>query len=359
MNDLLSKLEAIHFRFIEVGTMITDPDIISDMDRFVKLSKEYRDLEELESYYKRYSNVLSNLSSGKELLEQETDPEMREMAKEEIDALEQERPILEEEIKMMLIPKDPEDDKNAILELRAGTGGDEACIFVEDVFRMYTMYFKEMGWQTEVINSSEGTVKGFKEISMQITGAGIYGTLKFESGVHRVQRVPETESQGRVHTSAITVAVLPEAEEVDFKLDMNDVRKDTFRASGAGGQHINKTESAIRLTHIPTGVVVECQDGRSQHKNLEQAISVLRSRLYQAELDRVHNERAAHRKTLVSTGDRSAKIRTYNYPQGRITDHRINKTMYNLASFMNGDIQELIDALRMAENAEKLKGQES
>jgi peptide chain release factor 1 len=259
----------------------------------------------------------------------------------------------------MLIPKDPEDDKNAIVELRAGTGGDEACIFVEDVFRMYTMYFKEMGWQVEVVNSSEGTVKGFKEISMQITGVGIYGALKFESGVHRVQRVPETESQGRVHTSAITVAVLPEAEEVDFNLDMNDVRKDTFRASGAGGQHINKTESAIRLTHIPTGVVVECQDGRSQHKNLEQAISVLRSRLYQAELDRVHNERAAQRKTLVSTGDRSAKIRTYNYPQGRITDHRINKTMYNLSVFMNGDIQEMIDALRMAENAEKLKGEEA
>ena len=242
MSDLLSKLEAIHFRFIEVGKMITDPDIISDMDRFVKLSKEYRELEELESYYKRYSNVLSNLSSGKALLEQETDPEMREMAKEEIDTLEQERPVLEEEIKMMLIPKDPEDDKNAIVELRAGTGGDEACIFVEDIFRMYTMYFKEMGWQAEVINSSEGTTKGFKEITIQITGAGIYGAMKFESGVHRVQRVPETESQGRVHTSAITVAVLPEAEEVDFKLDMNDVRKDTFRASGAGGQHINKTE---------------------------------------------------------------------------------------------------------------------
>ncbi|MFM7566906.1 MAG: peptide chain release factor 1, partial [Flavobacteriales bacterium] len=315
--------------------------------------------EELETYYKRYANLLSNLQSGKALLEVETEPEMREMAKEEIDALEQEKPLLEEEIKLMLIPKDPEDDKNAIVELRAGTGGDEACIFVEDVFRMYTMFFKEMGWQVEVINSSEGTVKGFKEISLQVSGVGIYGSLKFESGVHRVQRVPETESQGRVHTSAITVAVLPEAEEVDFKLDMNDVRKDTFRASGAGGQHINKTESAIRLTHIPTGVVVECQDGRSQHKNLEQAISVLRSRLYQAELDRVHNERAAQRKTLVSTGDRSAKIRTYNFPQGRITDHRINKTMYNLSSFMNGDIQELIDALRMAENAEKLKGQEA
>ncbi|MFM7681487.1 MAG: peptide chain release factor 1 [Bacteroidota bacterium] len=358
MSDLLSKLEAIHIRFVEVGKMITDPEIISNMDRFVKLNKEYRDLESLDEVYKSFKNLLDNLKSAKELLEVETDPEMREMAKMEIDEMEQKRPEMEEEIKMMLIPKDPEDDKNAILELRAGTGGDEACIFVEDIFRMYTMFFKEMGWQYDILNSSEGTVKGLKEISMEVTGAGIYGMLKFESGVHRVQRVPETESQGRVHTSAITVAVLPEAEEVDFELDMNDVRKDTFRASGAGGQHINKTESAIRLTHIPTGVVVECQDGRSQHKNLEKAISVLRSRLYQAELDRIHNERAAQRKTLVSTGDRSAKIRTYNYPQGRITDHRINKTMYNLSSFMNGDIQEMIDSLKMAENAEKLKGQE-
>jgi peptide chain release factor 1 len=358
MSDLLSKLEAIHFRFVEVGKMITDPDIISNMDRFVKLNKEYRDLEELDTVYKSFKNLIDNLHSAKELLEVETDPEMREMAKMEIDELEHQRPLMEEEIKLMLIPKDPEDDKNAILELRAGTGGDEACIFVEDVFRMYTMYFKEMGWNYDILNSSEGSVKGFKEISMEISGNGIYGMLKFESGVHRVQRVPETESQGRVHTSAITVAVLPEAEEVDFELEMNDVRKDTFRASGAGGQHINKTESAIRLTHIPSGLVVECQDGRSQHKNLEKAISVLRSRLYQQELDRIHNERAAQRKTLVSTGDRSAKIRTYNYPQGRITDHRINKTIYNLSSFMNGDIQEMIDALKMAENAEKLKGQE-
>lgn len=359
MSDLLSKLEAIHFRFVEVGKMITDPDIISNMDRFVKLNKEYRELEELDAVYKSYKNLLGNLQSAKDLLEVETDQEMRDMAKMEIDELEHQRPIMEEEIKMMLIPKDPEDDKNAILELRAGTGGDEACIFVEDIFRMYTMYFKEMGWQYDILNSSEGSVKGFKEISMEISGTGIYGMLKFESGVHRVQRVPETESQGRVHTSAITVAVLPEAEEVDFELDMNDVRKDTFRASGAGGQHINKTESAIRLTHIPSGLVVECQDGRSQHKNLEKAISVLRSRLYQQELDRIHNERAAQRKTLVSTGDRSAKIRTYNYPQGRITDHRINKTIYNLSSFMNGDVQEMIDALKMAENAEKLKGQEA
>ncbi|MCE2742362.1 MAG: peptide chain release factor 1 [Fluviicola sp.] len=359
MEDLLKKLEAINYRFIEVGTLIVDPDIISDMDRYVKLSKEYRDLEEVVIAYKEYKNIFDNIKSSKELLEIEEDQEMREMAKMEINDLEQKRPELEERIKMLLIPKDPEDDKNAIMELRAGTGGDEACIFVEDIFRMYTMFFKEIGWKYEIINSSEGTTKGYKEISMNIEGEGLYGMLKFESGVHRVQRVPETESQGRVHTSAITVAVLPEAEEVDFHLDMNDVRKDTFRASGAGGQHINKTESAIRLTHIPTGTVVECQDGRSQHKNLAQAITVLRSRLYQAELDRVHEIRAAHRKTLVSTGDRSAKIRTYNYPQGRITDHRIGKTIYNLSAFMNGDIQDMIDALKMAENAEKMKGEEN
>ena len=359
MSDLLSKLEAIHFRFIEVGKMIVDPDIISDMTRYVKLNKEYKDLEEIDTIYKSFKNLLGNIQSSRELLEIETDPEMREMAKMEIEDLENKRPVMEEDIKMLLIPKDPEDDKNAIIELRAGTGGDESCIFVEDCFRMYTMFFKEMGWQYEVMNSSEGSMKGYKEIVIEITGAGVYGTLKFESGVHRVQRVPETESQGRVHTSAITVAVLPEAEEVDFNLDMNDVRKDTFRASGAGGQHINKTESAIRLTHIPTGTVVECQDGRSQHKNLEKAISVLRSRLYQKELDRVHNERAAQRKTLVSTGDRSEKIRTYNYPQGRITDHRINKTIYNLSAFMNGDIKDMIDSLKLAENAEKLQGQDA
>ena len=357
MSDLIQKLEAIHFRFIEVGNLITDPDIIADMKRYVKLNKEYRDLEVLDQTYKTYSNLLSNLKSARELLESETDEEMREMAKMEISELDEKRPLLEEEIKVMLIPKDPEDDKNAIIELRAGTGGDEACIFVEDIFRMYTMYFKEKSWKHDIIHSSEGTVKGYKEISMSIEGDGIYGMLKFESGAHRVQRVPETESQGRVHTSAITVAVLPEAEEVDFELNMTDVRRDTFRASGAGGQHVNKTESAIRLTHIPTGVVVECQDGRSQHKNLEKATSVLRSRLYQAELDRINDERAAQRKTLVASGDRSAKVRTYNYPQGRITDHRINKTMYNLSSFMNGDIQDMIDALKMAENAEKLKGE--
>jgi peptide chain release factor 1 len=358
MNDLLQKLEAINIRFIEVGTLIVDPDIIGDMKRYVKLNKEYKDLEELVKIYKEYKGLIDNLESSKELLKNEEDPEMREMAKAEIDELENKRPKMEEDIKMMLIPKDPEDEKSAIMEFRAGTGGDEACIFVEDCFRMYTMFFKERGWKYEVINSNEGSTAGYREISINIDAPAAYGVLKFESGVHRVQRVPETESQGRVHTSAITIAVLPEAEEVDIELNMADVRRDTYRASGAGGQHVNKTESAIRLTHIPTGVVAECQDGRSQHKNLEKAISMLRSRLYQIELEKVQSERAEHRKSLVSTGDRSAKIRTYNYPQGRVTDHRINKTMYNLASFMNGDIQEMIDALKMAENAEKLQSSE-
>jgi peptide chain release factor 1 len=358
MQNLVQKLEDIKIRFIEVGRLITDPDIISDMKRFVKLNKEYRDLEEIVSVFDNYKKITNDIENSKAILATESDVDFREMAKIEIEELEPKKNALEEQIQTLLIPKDPDDDKNVIVELRAGTGGDEACIFVEDIFRMYTMYFKEMGWSFEIINSNEGGTKGYKEISMDVVGEGIYGMLKFESGVHRVQRVPETESQGRVHTSAITVAVLPEAEEVDFELNMGDVRKDTFRASGAGGQHINKTESAIRLTHIPTGLVVECQDGRSQHKNLEKAISVLRSRLYQREMDRVHEERAAHRKSLVSTGDRSAKIRTYNYPQGRITDHRIGKTIYNLSAFMNGDIQEMIDALKMAENAERMKGME-
>lgn len=358
MNELLQKLEAIHIRFVEVGKLIVDPEIIADMKRYVKLNKEYKDLDEIDQVYKKYKNIIENLENSKALLQQEDDPEMREMAKMEIDELEGIRPGMEEDIKMLLIPKDPEDEKSAIMELRAGTGGDEACIFVEDCFRMYTMFFKERGWSYEVVNTNEGTVKGYKEITVNIDAPAAYGVLKFESGVHRVQRVPETESQGRVHTSAITVAVLPEAEEVDFELNMSDVRRDTYRASGAGGQHVNKTESAIRLTHIPTGVVAECQDGRSQHKNLEKATSMLRSRLFQIELEKIQSERAEHRKSLVSTGDRSAKIRTYNYPQGRITDHRIGKTLYKLDAFMNGDIQEMIDSLKMAENAEKLKGEE-
>jgi len=358
MEDLLKKLDVIQSRFEEVSVLITDPDIISDMTRYVKLNKEYKDLEEIVTVYKEYGLTVLNIKNTKDILSTENDPEYREMAQMELEDLLPRKEDLEDRIKYLLIPKDPEDDKNVILELRAGTGGDEACIFVEDVFRMYTMYFKEKGWSYEVLNSNEGGTKGFKEITMNIEGDGIYGALKFESGVHRVQRVPETESQGRVHTSAITVAVLPEAEEVDIDLNMTDVKRDTFRASGAGGQHVNKTESAIRLTHLPSGIVVECQDGRSQHKNLEKAISVLRSRLYQKELEKKNEERAAQRKSLVSTGDRSAKIRTYNYPQGRITDHRINKTIYNLSAFMNGDIQDMIDSLKMAENAERMKGEE-
>ena len=282
------------------------------------------------------------------------DQEFKEMAKLELEDFLEKKVQLDDKIKWLLIPKDPDDNKNVIMEIRAGTGGDEACIFVEDVFRMFTMYFKEKSWSYDVINSNEGGTKGFREISLSISGEGVYGKLKFESGVHRVQRVPETESQGRVHTSAITVAVLPEAEDVDFDLNLADVKKDTYRSSGAGGQHVNKTESAVRLTHLPTNTVVECQDGRSQHKNYEKALKVLRSRLYQAEVERVEQERADQRKSLVSTGDRSAKIRTYNYPQGRITDHRIGKTIYNLSNFMNGDIQGMIDSLIMAENAEKL-----
>ncbi len=355
MSELLNKLEAIKIRFDEVGQKIVDPDIISDMKRYVKLNKEYKDLSEIVEVYKVYKNTIDNIESSKQVLDSDEDADFKEMARLELEELMPKRETLEEEIKLLLVPKDPEDDKNVIVELRAGTGGDESCIFVEDVFRMYTMYFKDKGWKYEVVNSNAGGTAGYRELSFEVEGEEVYGTLKFESGVHRVQRVPDTESQGRVHTSAITVAVMPEAEDVDFELDMKDVKKDTFRASGAGGQHINKTESAIRLTHIPTNTVVECQDGRSQHKNYDKALQVLRTRLYQAELEKAHAERAAQRKSLVSTGDRSAKIRTYNYPQGRITDHRINKTMYNLSNFMNGDIQEMIDSLRMAENAEKLK----
>ena len=355
VNNLLNKLEEIFFRYEEVEKLIVDPEIISDMKRYVQLNREYKDLEPVVLAYKKYDNILSNITSSKDIIKNENDEEFKEMAKMELDNLISGKEEIEEKIKWLLIPKDPDDNKNVIIELRAGTGGDEACIFVEDVYRMFTMYFKEKRWKCDVINSNEGGIKGYKEISMNVSGEGVYGELKFESGVHRVQRVPETESQGRVHTSAITVAVLPEAEEIDFELNLGDVKKDTYRASGAGGQHVNKTESAVRLTHLPSGVVVECQDGRSQHKNYEKALQVLRSRLYQAEVEKKDKERAEKRKSLVSTGDRSAKIRTYNYPQGRITDHRIGKTMYNLSDFINGDIQEMIDALIMAENAEKLK----
>ncbi len=355
MSKLLSKLEAIHDRYNEVAELIVDPAVIADMKRYVKLNKEYKDLGPLIETYRRYKNLLDNISNTKEILKEEKDEEFRELARTELEAFAAETEILEEQIKYMLIPKDPEDTRNAVVEIRAGTGGDEAAIFAGDLYRMYTRYFARKGWQVEVVNVSESEAGGYKEVSLTVSGEEVFGTLKFESGVHRVQRVPETEAQGRVHTSAATVAILPEADEVDVQINMNDVKKDVFRASGAGGQHVNRTESAVRLTHIPTGTVVECQDERSQIKNFERALKVLRSRIYEAELQKVLAARALQRKTMVSSGDRSAKIRTYNYPQGRVTDHRIGLTLYNLQAVMEGDLDEVIEALQVAENAEKLK----
>lgn len=354
MNDLLTKLGFIADRYAEVGKQIVDPSIISDQQKYTSLMKEYKELEDIVEVYNEYKNVLENIESSRQLLEVEKDIEMRQMAKDEIDSLLPRKQELDEIIKLLLIPKDPEDSKDVIIEIRAGAGGDEASIFAGDLFRMYTKYIEDSGWKMEIAAVNEGTSGGFKEISFSVSGTTVYGVMKFESGVHRVQRVPQTESQGRVHTSAASVAVLPEADEVDIQLNMGDVRKDTYRASGAGGQHVNKTESAVRLTHIPTNTVVECQDGRSQHKNYAQALSVLRTKLYEQEFVKIEKERAANRKSQVSTGDRSAKIRTYNYPQGRVTDHRINLTLYNLNNIINGDIQDIIDALKMAENTEKL-----
>ncbi|MCB0380972.1 MAG: peptide chain release factor 1 [Flavobacteriales bacterium] len=355
MSDLLKKLEQINIRFDQVSEQIVDPEVVSDMSRYVKLNKEYKELSEINEVYKRYKNIVGNIESSKEIIKTETDKEFLEMAKAELDDLIQEKNKMDDEIKVLLIPKDEEDTKNVIVEIRAGTGGDEACIFVGDLFRMYSKYMEKRGWKIEVLTVNEGTAGGFKEIGFSVEGDSVYGVLKFESGVHRVQRVPATESQGRVHTSAVTVAVLPEAEEVDIEIRKDDIKKDTYRSSGAGGQHVNKTESAVRLTHIPSGVVVECQEGRSQIKNMEIAMKVLRTRLYEAEVIKREKERAAERKSQVSTGDRSAKIRTYNYPQGRVTDHRIGLTLYNLGAAMEGDIDEIINSLKIAENTEKLQ----
>jgi peptide chain release factor 1 len=355
MNNLLVKLEAINDRFREVSELIVDPAVIADMKRYVKLNKEYKELQPLINTYKAYKAVIDNISGSKEILRTESDEEFKAMAKAELEEAEKRKLELEEEIKVLLVPKDPEDERNAIVEIRAGTGGNEAGIFAGDLYRMYTRFCQKKGWQIEILNSNESEAGGYKEISFSVTGEDVFGVLKFESGVHRVQRVPETEAQGRVHTSAATVAVLPEADEVDVLLNMSDIKKDVFRASGAGGQHVNKTESAVRLTHIPTGIVVECQDERSQIKNYEKALKVLRTRLYEIEIDKIQTERAKQRKTMVSTGDRSAKIRTYNYPQGRVTDHRIGLTLYNLSSIMEGELDEIIEALHVAENAEKLK----
>ncbi len=354
-SNLLERLDGLVSRFEEVGTLITDPAVIADMKRFVKLNKEYHDLEKIVAARSEYIKMKDGIEEAKEILENEQDPEMKEIAKEELEICTTRIPFLEEEIKLLLVPADPQDDKNAIVEIRGGTGGDEAAIFAGDLYRMYVKYCEGKGWKVSVSDYSEGTNGGYKEIVFNVTGEGVYGILKYESGVHRVQRVPQTETQGRVHTSAATVAVLPEADEFDVEVKESDIRVDTFCSSGAGGQSVNTTYSAIRLVHIPTGITVQCQDQKSQLKNKAKALIELRSRIYNMEYQKYIDEIASKRKTMVSSGDRSAKIRTYNYPQGRVTDHRINLTLYNLSSIMDGEIQTIIDQLIVAENAERLK----
>lgn len=356
---MLEKLEEIKIRFKDLEGRLGDPALVGDMKKFMQVNKEYKGLEPIMEAYEEYKNIYSNLQYNRDLLKTEKDNELREMALMEIEEGEAAKKVLEEKINIMMIPDDPNDDKNIILELRAGTGGDEASIFAGDLLRMYLKYFEIKGWQATIMSESEGTAGGYKEVILEVSGEKVYGTMKYESGVHRVQRVPKTESQGRIHTSAASVAVLPEAEEVDIEINPADLRIDTFRASGAGGQHVNKTESAVRITHIPTGTVAECQDGRSQHKNKDMAMTMLRTRIYEKKLQAHEQEIASRRKTLVSTGDRSAKIRTYNWPQGRVTDHRINLTLYNLDDIINGDLEEIIEQLKLAENAEKLKSGET
>ena len=357
-SSLLDKLDGLVSRFEEVGTLITDPAVIADMKRFVKLNKEYRDLEKIVAARSEYKQNLDGIEEARLLLETESDPEMKEIAREEMETCSGRLPALEEEIKLLLVPADPEDDKNAIVEIRGGTGGDEAALFAGDLYRMYVKYCESKGWKVSVSDFSEGTIGGYKEIVFEVSGENVYGTLKYESGVHRVQRVPQTETQGRVHTSAATVAVLPEADEFDVEVKESDIRVDTFCSSGAGGQSVNTTYSAIRLVHIPTGITVQCQDQKSQLKNKAKALIELRTRIYNMEYQKYIDEIASKRKTMVSSGDRSAKIRTYNFPQGRVTDHRINLTVYNLSSIMDGEIQGIIDQLIVAENAERLKESE-
>ncbi|MBH76119.1 MAG: peptide chain release factor 1 [Flavobacteriales bacterium] len=352
---MIDKLEAIKVRFDEVSKLIVDPNIISDMKKYIKLNKEYKDLDIIVSVYNNYKNIISNIDSAKKILNEENDIELKEMAKSEIDLYLTKKQEIEQEIKILLIPKDPNDDRNAVVEIVAGTGGDEASIFCGDLYRMYTKFIESKKWNLELVDYTEGTSGGFKSIVFNVMGVGAYGFLKYEGGVHRVQRVPKTETQGRVHTSASAVIVLPEAEEFDVELKDSEIKKETYCSSGPGGQSVNTTYSAVRLTHLPTGIVAQCQDQKSQIKNYAQALKVLRTRIYEMELKKKQDEEGDLRKTMVSSGDRSDKIRTYNYPQGRVTDHRIGLTLYSLGEIIDGDINKIIEELKIADNSEKLK----